>query len=299
MEAEKFGNDAGASQPVRHQFAELARKVNNIRGERSILFAINPGNWGDSLIREGTERFLNYFEMPYHTIEIGALIKGRSDLQEAKRLFSGCEPILIINGCGAFTKNGRRVPFMAKMSHNFEETIIFPASYETSVRDDFNWHNTHFFARDKDKSLANVPDADFCHDMAFFLDPPKIKATKKIGNFFRTDSERSGNIRVPRDNLDISRKGKFYTPVEGFFHAIGNYEVVRTDRLHVAIAGALLGRNVQFFANRYFKNYSVYCSSMKELYPNVEFSSDGGVVAPEKKLGMKVFLDFFRSRGSK
>lgn len=289
----EFGSVAEASETMKNHFAEFAEKINNIRGERSILFAINPGNWGDSLIREGTERFFNYFEIPYRTVEIGALIKGRSDLQDAKKLFCGCEPLLIINGCGAFTKNGRRVPFMAKMSHSFDETIIFPASYETAVKEEFTWHNTHFFARDKDQSLANVPEAQFFHDMAFFLDPLNIKVTKKIGNFFRTDSERSGNVRIPRNNFDISRKGKFHTPVEGFFHAIGEYEVIRTDRLHVAIAGAILGRNVQFFANRYFKNYSVYCSSMKELYPNVEFFLDGGVVASEKKLGISSFLDFF------
>lgn len=48
---------------------------------------------------------------------------------------------------------------------------------------------------------------------------------------------------------------------------------MRTDRLHVAIAGALLGKSVELHANSYFKNRAVYQFSLRS-FPSVRFVGD-------------------------
>ena len=47
------------------------------------------------------------------------------------------------------------------------------------------------------------------------------------------------------------------------------FEHVRTDRLHIYIAGALLGRRVEVFDNSYGKNPSVYRYSLSGRFSNV------------------------------
>ena len=41
--------------------------------------------------------------------------------------------------------------------------------------------------------------------------------------------------------------------------------------LHLAIAGALLGKPVECYPNSYFKNEAVYHFSMKDRFPNVQW----------------------------
>ncbi len=45
------------------------------------------------------------------------------------------------------------------------------------------------------------------------------------------------------------------------------YKVVNTDRLHVAILASLLGKEVNFYPNSYYKNEAVYNYSLFNRYP--------------------------------
>ena len=100
----------------------------------------------------------------------------------------------------------------------------------------------------------------------------------RVLNCFRTDKERT-NIRRPVGNVDLSKLLKYGvdTPEEAFrttqvvFRFVNQYDEIRTNRLHVAIAGALLGKVVKFYSNSYFKNKAVYDFSMKDHFPNVQW----------------------------
>jgi exopolysaccharide biosynthesis predicted pyruvyltransferase EpsI len=118
--------------------------------------------------------------------------------------------------------------------------------------------------------MAHVPGARFCHDMAFFLDLPPITPVAAQGRFFRTDRESLGQ-GLPEGNRDISFEGTEVTPIQGFFDAIGQFETVHTDRLHVAIVAALLGRRTHLYANGYHKNAAIFRSSLAPFYPNVSY----------------------------
>jgi exopolysaccharide biosynthesis predicted pyruvyltransferase EpsI len=101
---------------------------------------------------------------------------------------------------------------------------------------------------------------------------------EKILNCFRNDIEKS-EIDIPKNNLDLSVILAYGTENEGnasyasfrLLKFIKKFEEVRTNRLHIAIAGALLGKQVKFYPNNYYKCEAIYNFSMKDRFKNVEW----------------------------
>ena len=99
-------------------------------------------------------------------------------------------------------------------------------------------------------------------------------------NAFRGDSEAGGQT-APPDNADLSEtlNPTSNDPLLGalacvaFLRRIAACEAVNTDRLHVAIAGALLDRRVRLYPNDYDKNLTVYQNSLRERYPKLDISA--------------------------
>ncbi len=104
------------------------------------------------------------------------------------------------------------------------------------------------------------------------------KRSCRVLNCFRTDFEQSG-IAIPRDNCDLSEIFAFGTYDKGstdyasrkLLAIVGKHEEIRTNRLHVAIAGAMVGKRVHLYPNSYYKCEAVYQYSMKERFPNVNW----------------------------
>lgn len=101
---------------------------------------------------------------------------------------------------------------------------------------------------------------------------------RKTLNCFRTDVERTG-IKLTKDNIDLSVRFGYGTNSElrasyasnRLLTFINKYNEIRTNRLHICIAGALLGKKVKFYPNNYFKCESVYQHSIKDRFPNVQW----------------------------
>ncbi|MGJ8694439.1 MAG: polysaccharide pyruvyl transferase family protein [Thalassotalea sp.] len=107
-----------------------------------------------------------------------------------------------------------------------------------------------------------------------------IIAEKKhtsILNAYRTDGEKT-NIKLPADNVDLSEELAIGVETETltflgaarFLRVINEFETINTNRLHVAVAATLLGKNVNFFANNYFKCKAVYDYSLTN-FSNLKF----------------------------
>ena len=72
--------------------------------------------------------------------------------------------------------------------------------------------------------------------------------------------------------MDISKRGSF----KDFVSIIANADRVYTDRLHVAILAAILGKETLLIGNRYHKNRGVYEYSLRR-FPWVSYvEADGG-----------------------
>lgn len=93
---------------------------------------------------------------------------------------------------------------------------------------------------------------------------------------FRIDGESAGNP-LPEGNIDLSEVFALGTipramgemAAQRFVNAIDQFDTIRTDRLHVGIGAALLGKRVELHANNYYKIRAVYDFSMRERFPNV------------------------------
>lgn len=91
----------------------------------------------------------------------------------------------------------------------------------------------------------------------------------------RTDLEKT-NVTIPRHNIDLSHAfcGDDMMPDSSLHTAfwlmwfINQFKAVRTNRLHIAILSAILGRNVRLSDNRYGKLRDVYEHSMRGRFPN-------------------------------
>jgi glycosyltransferase involved in cell wall biosynthesis/exopolysaccharide biosynthesis predicted pyruvyltransferase EpsI len=103
----------------------------------------------------------------------------------------------------------------------------------------------------------------------------------KIAWFMRRDQEKTDVIGDSLPNapfMDLSRYGGGdcrdelvnYLGVELFLHAINEVDVVVTDRLHVGVGAALLGKHLVWLDNSYGKVHGVYQNSMAHI-PHIHF----------------------------
>jgi len=103
-----------------------------------------------------------------------------------------------------------------------------------------------------------------------------------ILNCFRTDDEKT-DMELPADNIDLPRLlgfGRVGEPLDEtvtlwlsnqFLRLIDRYQKVRTNRLHVGIAAALLNKEVDLFRNSYFKNEAIYRYTIEKRFPRVRW----------------------------
>jgi exopolysaccharide biosynthesis predicted pyruvyltransferase EpsI len=111
------------------------------------------------------------------------------------------------------------------------------------------------------------------HDFAELKRKPEKNG---VLNVFRMDIEKT-NIKIPDDNIDLSLRfqyGLSSRPLTDYmttqvFSYLDYFHTIRTNRLHVCIAAALLGKTVELFSNNYHKIQSVYEYSLKDAFPNV------------------------------
>lgn len=240
------------------EFKELKDTLINETTGKNVYYLPNPGNWGDGLIRYGTIKLLNDLGINY------------TELSNNKRdwiipfLKGG---IVIYGGGGAWCHNWQN-NYVNKLRLRFK-VIVLPSTYELQ----YKYDNVIFYSRDKFQSLDNAYNSKFTHDMAFYIGDEFYTGNKGngVGYFYRDDIESSNNIDKPTNNIDISHKGTHLTPVEDFFKELDKYEIIYTDRLHVAIASCLLGKSVNLYPSNYFKIEAIYNSSLKTNFEKVTF----------------------------
>lgn len=233
--------------PKSPQFVELARTFDKAP-DQIILFPCN-GNWGDSLIVEGTLQFLK---------SIGKEWIWQHDINSLSQYNN---PWGVIIGGGAWCKNWDYCRSNTrKVSPFCEKVIVFPSTFGLEF-DEIKPPNIEAWRRD---DFALNGDLPFCHDLAFFVKLPKFAdPTINEGFFFRTDKESRGDHEIVKSNRDLSTEGHHGTDAYKFFEIVSRYKTVYTDRLHVAIAGARVGAEVHLFEGDYGKNQAVFNTSLQ------------------------------------
>ncbi len=255
-------NQHQATNTLKHspEFSSLKSELESRCKRGKTYFYGNPGNWGDALIRQGGIELLNDTNIKY--------------VELFRKPSSWIRPFLtggnfIYGGSGAWCKYYNTGEKYIRLFSKRFKTIVLPSTFEKN----FYFPKVRFYCRDKMESQSNMPEATFCHDLAFYLTPQSKENGNGAGYFFRLDAERDKQHSIPKDNFDISRKGNQLSDAYEFISEIDKYEEIFTDRLHVGIAGSLLGKKVNLYSNSYFKTRAIYNSSIESTFENCVFHS--------------------------
>ncbi|MCI0389570.1 MAG: polysaccharide pyruvyl transferase family protein [Acidobacteria bacterium] len=216
-----------------------------IAGSSDITFIRNYGNIGDHLIHAGTRSLLS-----------GLLYKETSILN----LSAAGGDLALISGGGGWCEAFHHMPkYLPLIEKKFRRVIVLPSSFDISVeivREALAKTRALVFARERVsyELIRGLCKADLAHDCAFFFDySPYAHPQAKKGHgglrTYRMDPEAlPGDL--PPDNNDISMTCE---SLDEWLRIISRYEVIRTDRAHVMIAAAMMGKQVFYRSSNYHK----------------------------------------------
>src|SRR5262245_46362081 len=108
------------------------------------------------------------------------------------------------------------------------------------------------FARERESfnGICRLCNANIAYDCAFFFDyRPYLRPGEGCLLAHRTDKESVLSL-VPESNLDISYA---CSSLDEWLWTIARHATVKTDRAHVMIAAALLGKTVDYGTSCYHK----------------------------------------------
>jgi hypothetical protein len=206
-----------------------------------VTFVRLYGNIGDQLIYAGTRQLLS--SLRYRELSVRKLghVTGHT---------------AIVAGSGGWCRAYHAVPdYLPDIENRFHRVIVLPSSFDASmelVKQRLGRTKALVFARERQSYLQiqDLCDAALAHDTAFFFDyRPYQRAGHGILNAFRSDRE-AGPYRLPANNNDIS---KTCENLDEWLWTIARSDTVQTDRAHVTIAAALLGKKVRFRPSNYHK----------------------------------------------
>lgn len=242
---------------------------------KHIIYIPNPGNAGDALIAHSTFTLFDKMNINY---DIGLHTTKYKD----KILFygGGGNLVGVYKDCEMFLKNNMHDNKIVLLPHTIKDVDSLIKNFGDNVivlcreRKSFDYVS---------KLIKNKSNVFISKDLALYIKVDENFKNKKshgILNCFRKDVEKTNKI-LPDDNIDLSNElyiinnqKSYKKNVENISHSIfdylSNYDTINTNRLHMAIAGSLLNKNVNMYPNNYFKNTSVYTYSLKN-FRNTKF----------------------------
>ena len=162
----------------------------------------------------------------------------------------------VFPGAGGFCHAHHKIPvYASQIEERFERVIILPSSFDVSVdavRSYLHRTKAHVFAREREsyRQIHSLCQADLAHDCAFYFN---FEPYRRLGHgtlvACRTDDESALN-RLPADNDDLSHTCE---TLDEFLWTIARHQLIRTDRAHVMIAAAMLGKQVEYWPSNYHK----------------------------------------------
>jgi GT2 family glycosyltransferase/exopolysaccharide biosynthesis predicted pyruvyltransferase EpsI len=218
-----------------------AKLLSAVAGSTDITFIRIYGNVGDHLIYAGARRLLSGFR--YKEISILDLSGAGGDLA-------------IIAGGGAWCGPYHDMPkHLPVVEQKFRRVVVLPSSFDITapgVRDALAKTKATVFARERVsyEQIRDLCEADLAHDCAFFFDySPYYRDGHGRLNAYRLDAEALPG-KIPEDNIDISASCE---TLDEWLWTISRHGRVYTDRAHVMIAAAMLGKEVFYRASSYHK----------------------------------------------
>lgn len=241
---------------------ELLRRFSGMR----VAFIPNEGNCGDGVIQMGFRRLCEEFAISYTTLLHPRPASGQ---------------VLLVLPCGNLCQPFHyQVPRIRRYMAEFQRTYLLPCSIDPAAPAVAELlrelpPTVTIFCRERLSVEKIAPLLDprvpvhVDDDLAFAVDyePWKRKGAGTL-HAFRTDVESCGHPLPPK-NLDISLWGGS-ADGELLLRTIAEYRVVHTDRAHVAICAAMLGKETHVYPNNYHKVRGIFDYSLRDR-PGVTF----------------------------
>lgn len=261
-------------------FTEKVSKITDVASlcelfkDQEVDVFIPGGNKGDGLIYFGGETLFKRYNIKYTSHVNIDNIKGKT---------------LFVYGSGGFNKIfNTMVHRLPPCFNNFGEIYILPSSFECDCHliSDFIKKlpaNVVVFAREMysyeqlGQIMAHPENLKIDNDLAFNIDFKSLTKDDGKGTLIalRNDGERLHQWSLKNihfnENIDVSL-GQ-YTEYMDVVKTVNKYDTVITDRAHVAICSAMLGKNVHILPNNYHKVKGIYMYSLKSM-ENVTYHED-------------------------
>lgn len=242
--------------PLEHLEQSRVKLLRAIGAPPDLTLIRNHGNLGDELIQAGTRRLLSQ-------VLCSDVREVRIDALAAQRGHTA-----LLAGGGGWCRAFHGLPqWLPEIEARFERVIILPSTFDTAVeevRRTLGRTRALVFAREE-VSFALIRElcqADLAHDGAFYFDySPYLREGEGVLTAFRTDEE-SAFRAVPPGNRDISAT---CSCLDEWLWTIARHERILTDRAHVMIAGALLGKRVEYAASNYHKLPALVDHALRHL----------------------------------
>ena len=239
---------------------------------KDLTFFRSYGNIGDHLIYAGCRRLLAEFSYREVSILESEGVTGDTAL---------------ISGGGAWCRPYHDLPqYLPIIESRFNRVVILPSSFdlaEESVRQALANTRSLVFAREPAsyQQIRSVCRAEIAHDCAFFFDySPFVRTGEGVLVAYRSDKE-SATGRVPEDNNDISATCE---SLDQWLWTIARHRTVKTDRAHVMIAAALLGKRVDYKASSYHKVPAIARYSLKDYPVFADAEEPNGAQTPDQSV---------------
>ncbi|MFP6737908.1 MAG: polysaccharide pyruvyl transferase family protein [Planctomycetota bacterium] len=229
---------------------------------KTVHVLICPGNAGDGLIHAAGRQLFKS-----HDIKIREFVYP---------VEAGGETLFIYGNGNFGCAYGVRVSHCLHYYDKYKKVIILPSTFDPDFEAGINLlanlpPHVIVFCREKTSyktalACTNATESiHLDHDLAFSFDfrPWRQRKGSGILSCFRTDSESAlGKPTIP--SIDVSRYGG-RNDAWPLLYTISHFREVHTDRTHVGIAAAMLGKKTFLYDNSYHKNRSIYEHSMQEL----------------------------------
>lgn len=260
-----------------------------------LTFVRSVGNLGDELIFAATRRLLP---------DAGAREIGLDEIADAR----GHTAVLSGGGAWCWPHHELLPPALEALEERFERVIVFPSSFDVSVpvvERALRKSRAEVFAREPEsfRQIRPLCDARLAMDAAFFFDYSPY-ACEPDGTLFayRTDRESLLGPPHPEGNRDVSVSCR---SLDEWLRTIARHRTIHTDRAHVMIAAALLGREVAYRPNGYHKVASLAAWALPEMPVRAEAPGSDrapvGIADPDaaEESFRHSLLEFARSRPSR
>lgn len=242
--------------------------------KQEAVFCANPGNAGDALIAHATFQLFEKLNIKLQIIKHKEIVHdkiifyaGGGNLVEGK--YKNAYHFINNN-----YRQNREIILLPHTVHGYDELLLSAKNLTIFCREKTSYQNLSAIGFPAERLFL-------AHDMAFQLSKMEfqdyIMNGNGIANCYRTDKESARTFDMPNDNLDISLSWNgelWHRPdfAKNVTHNLASYlsafETVKTDRLHVAILAAIIGKKVVLYPNNYYKIKAVFMYSIKDAFDN-------------------------------